>query len=76
MGLTVQLTDAFLSASCSNTKVNVDLTWNGSNATPTWSSVVATPNLATNTTSGDYLLPASGGTTSTVGMGSASLGAC
>ncbi len=69
VGLTVQLTDTFLSAACSNSKVNVDLTWNGGNATPTWSTVVATPNLATNTTNGDYLLPASGGTTSTSAWG-------
>ncbi len=69
VGLTVQLTDTFLSASCSNSKVNVDLTWNASNATPTWSTVVATPTLATNTTTGDYLLPASGGTTSTSAWG-------
>ena len=69
VGLTVQMTDTFVSAACSNTKVNVDVTWDASNATPPWSTVVATPNLATSTTTGDYLLPASGGTTSTSAWG-------
>ncbi len=68
VGLTVQLTDTFVSATCANSKVNVDLTWNASNATPTWSSVVATPNLTTSTST-DYTLPASGGTTSTSAWG-------
>ncbi len=59
-GIEVRLTDAFVSASCSNTTIGVQLSWD--NGT-TWSTAVATPNLGTNTSNGDYLLGSSTSTT-------------
>ncbi|MCY7298831.1 MAG: hypothetical protein LH616_06435, partial [Ilumatobacteraceae bacterium] len=69
VGIQVLLTDAFVSATCANSAVQVDLTWDAASSTPTWTSVIATPNLATSTTNGDYTLPASGGSTSTAAWG-------
>ncbi len=65
-GLEVRISDAFISAACANSKINVDMSWNiGAN----WSTVQATGILTTNTSSGDYLLPAAGGATSTATWG-------
>jgi len=66
VGLEVNLTDTFLSATCANSKVGVDLSWNnGTN----WTSVLSTPNLVTNTTTGDYTLPSTNGGTTTSAWG-------
>ena len=56
VGLVVNLDDAFLSATCDNSMIGAELTWEGSKATPTWSTQVKTGNLGTSTTSGDYTL--------------------
>ncbi len=55
-GLEVRLTDAFVTAACANSKIQVAVSWN---AGTTWSTAVtATPALGTNTTTGDYTLGA------------------
>jgi Flp pilus assembly protein TadG len=70
-GIQVLISDSYVSASCANSKINVDLSWdNGGN----WSTVIGTPNLGTNTSSGDYTLPSSGGSTSTAAWGPHSWG--
>lgn len=53
LGLEVRLTDAFVSASCSNSRVEVSVSWDGG---ASWSSTIGTPNLGTNSSSGDYTL--------------------
>jgi Flp pilus assembly protein TadG len=63
-GLVVRLTDTRVSVSCSNSRVNVQLSWDGGTS---WSTAVATPNLTT--TQLDYLLPSSGGSTGTAAWG-------
>jgi Flp pilus assembly protein TadG len=70
LGLQVRLSDAFLSASCANSNIKVDLSWgNGSVGPPTtWSTAIATPSLTTTNTT-DYTLPAAGGDTSTAAWG-------
>ena len=62
-GLEVRLTDAFVSASCSNSTIGVQLSWDGGT---TWSTAVATPNLGTSILNGDYTL---GSNTSTSAWG-------
>ena len=64
-GIEVRLMNTRLSASCSNSNIAVDLSWNGG---ASWSTAVATPNLTTTSTA-DYTLPSSGGTTSTAAWG-------
>ena len=54
-GLEVRLDDAFLSGSCNGSKIGVELSWNDG-AAGSWSSLVTTPNLRTNTSNGDYVL--------------------
>ena len=68
-GLEVRLSDTFLSGSCANSPIRVDLTWN--NGT-TWTTKLATPNLGT-TSSTDYTIPASNGATTTSAWGPAVL---
>ena len=55
-GLEVRLTDAFVSTSCSNSTIGVQLSWD---AGTTWSTAVATPNLGSSILNGDYLLGSS-----------------
>lgn len=62
-GLEVRLTDAFVSASCSNSTIGVEVSWNGGT---TWSTALVSPTLGTNTSSGDYIL---GVNTSTAAWG-------
>ena len=50
-GIEVQLSDAFLSATCNNSRLSVALSWDGGS---TWSTTRQTPNLGTNATGGDY----------------------
>ncbi len=64
-GIEVRLLNTRLSGSCSNSTIAVDLSWNGG---ASWSTAVATPNLTTTSTA-DYTLPSSGGTTSTAAWG-------
>ncbi len=64
-GLEVRLQNAFLSASCSNSRIGVELSWDGGTS---WTTAVATPNLGTTTTT-DYTLPSTGGSTSTTAWG-------
>ena len=68
IGLEAQLTDTFLSAACANSNVKVDLSWNNG-AAGSWSTAIATPSLGTNTTTSDYLLPATNGSTGTSAWG-------
>ena len=63
VGLVVNLDDAFLSATCNNSMIGAELTWEGSKATPTWSTQVKAGNLGTSTTSGDYALGSQTNTT-------------
>ncbi len=67
VGLEVRLSDTFLSANCANSTVKVDLSWNNGNGT-SWSSQVATPNLATDNRA-DYTLPSVNGDTTTTAWG-------
>ena len=57
-GIQVRLSDAFISAACANSRINVQLSWNGgTNWTPNPITASAqTANLTTNTTTGDYTL--------------------
>lgn len=66
VGLEVRITDAFVSAACANSKINTALSWN---AGTTWSTAIGTANLATNTSTGDFTLPTTGGSTSTSAWG-------
>ena len=60
-GLEVNLTDAYLSSSCSTSKLAVEVSWNAGGS---WSTVQTTPNLGTNTSNGDYPFGASNSTAS------------
>ena len=62
-GLEVRLTDAFVSVTCSNSTIGVQLSWDGGT---TWSTAVLTPNLGTSILNGDYML---GSSTSTGAWG-------
>ncbi|GEM_PF-1184675 len=66
VGLEVRISDAFISAACANSKINIDMSWN---AGTNWSTVQATGTLTTNTSTGDWTLPAAGGATSTASWG-------
>lgn len=66
-GLEVRLTDAFMSASCANSRIAAALSWNGGGS---WSTSVQSPALGTNTSTGDYVLPSTGGSSSTAAWGS------
>ena len=52
-GIEVRLSDAFVSATCNNSTIGVQLSWD---AGTTWSTAVPTGNLGTNTSTGDYML--------------------
>ena len=62
-GLEIRITDAFVSVSCSNSTIGIDLSWDGGT---TWSTAVLTPNLGTSILNGDYTL---GSSTSTGAWG-------
>ncbi|MEO8229558.1 MAG: pilus assembly protein TadG-related protein [Chloroflexota bacterium] len=66
VGLEVRLQDAFVSAACTNTRIDAAMSWN---ATTNWSTTIGTGNLSTNTTAGDYTFPAANGSTSTAAWG-------
>ena len=68
-GIVVTLDDTFLTATCANSKVGVELNWNAG-AAGSWSTQIQTPVLGTSTTTGDYLLPATGGSGTTSAWGS------
>src|SRR5262245_14336270 len=55
----IRLTDAYVSAACSNTFLGVDLSWDNGTS---WTNSIITPPLGTNTSSGDYLFGNSGST--------------
>ena len=67
-GIVVTLDDTFLTATCANSKVGVELNWNAG-AAGSWSTQIQTPVLGTSTTTGDYLLPATGGSGTTSAWG-------
>lgn len=48
----VRLSDAFVSASCTNSFLGADLSWDGGTS---WTNSIITPSLGTNTSTGDYL---------------------
>jgi Putative Flp pilus-assembly TadE/G-like len=50
-GLEVNVTDAYVSASCSNSRFAVEVSWDGGSS---WSTAQTTPTLGTNTNNGDY----------------------
>ena len=66
-GIEVRLGNTRVSADCANSKVDVQLSWDGAKTTPTWSTAVSTPLLTR--TSATHVLPASGGPTSTTAWG-------
>lgn len=60
IGLQVSIEDAFISAACANSTIGFAFSWNGGT---TWSTVVNTPVLGTNTSNGDYTLGNNNNTT-------------
>ena len=66
LGLELRLTDAFVAPACASTRIDAEVSWDDG---ASWSSVVGSPDLGTNTSNGDYTLPSSGGDTSTAAWG-------
>ncbi|MDP9484088.1 MAG: pilus assembly protein TadG-related protein, partial [Chloroflexota bacterium] len=67
-GLEVRLQDAYVSAACTNSRIDAAMNWNAG-AAANWSTTNGTGNLSINTSAGDYTFPASGGSTSTAAWG-------
>ena len=59
VGVEARLSDAFVSATCANSTIGVDLSWNGGSS---WSTRLTTPALTTSTSAGDHTLGASDAT--------------
>ena len=66
VGMEVRLSDAFVSAACANSNIKVETTWNNGG---TWSTQIASTPALTTTTTADYTVPSTNGSTSTAAWG-------